>query len=107
MVNLEKVKKLTPNLHHKERYIIHYKLLNYFLSLGQNAPREALGASPRCIVTNIHRILYFSEEPWMKDYIDFNTKKRAAAKNKFEQDFFKLLNNSVYGKDYGKCTEKE
>ena len=46
----------------------------------------------------MHRILEFSEYPWLKKYIDFNTEKGAKAKNGFEKDFFKLMNNSVFGK---------
>ncbi|XP_041376764.1 uncharacterized protein LOC121389230 [Gigantopelta aegis] len=49
-------------------------------------------------LVNVHKVLKFTQSPWMKPYIDFNTQKRKEAKDDFSKDLFKLLFNSVYGK---------
>ena len=50
------------------------------------------------IVDTVHRILGYKVKDWMVSYIDKNTNLRYLAKTKCENDFFKLMNNSVYGK---------
>ena len=79
------VKKLIPNLRHKNNYVIHYKNLMQCLRLGMKLKK-------------IHRGIKFIETAFLKPYIDKNTNLRAQAKNNFEKDFFKLMNNSVFGK---------
>ena len=81
----ESHEKLIPNLRDKQKYILHYRNLKLYLSLGM-------------VLTKIHRVLTFKQAPWLKEYIDFNTVQRTAARNDFEKDFFKLMNSSMFGK---------
>ena len=84
-MTIGKVEKLIPNLRDKEKYVLHYRNLQLYLKL--------------CLkLKKIHRALEFSQSKWLEPYIAFNTQKRAGAKNAFERDFFKLMNNSVFGK---------
>lgn len=49
-------------------------------------------------ITKVHRVLEFNQSPWLKEYHDFNTQRRTQAKNSLQNDFFKLMNNSVFDK---------
>lgn len=80
-----KTSKLVPNLHHKFMYVIHYVHLKNCLKHG-------------LLLRKIHRVITFKQSCYLKQYIDLNTKLRQQAKSAFEQDFFKLLNNSIFGK---------
>jgi hypothetical protein len=77
--------KLIPNLRNKHKYKCHYSNLQLYLSLGLK-------------VNKIQEIISFDQEPWMKNYIDFNTEQRKKSRNKFEKDFYKLTNNAIFGK---------
>ena len=77
--------KLVPNLHDKKKYVIHVKALKQELDHG-------------LVLERIHRVIQFKQSVWMKEYVDFNTRLRMVAKNDFDKNFYKLMNNLVFGK---------
>ena len=84
-MEINKCKKLLCNLSNKKKYVVHITSLKQTLNHGLKLKK-------------IHRIIEFNQKAWLKPYIDMNTELRKLAKNDFEKDLFKLMNNSVFGK---------
>ena len=84
-VKIDKCKKLVCNLYDKKSYVVHIR------SLEQALNHEL-------ILKKVHGVIQFNQEARLKPYIDINSKLRKQAKNDFEKDFFKLMNNAVFGK---------
>ena len=84
-MEINKCKKLVCNLDDKKKYVVHINSLKQALNHGLKFKK-------------IHRIIEFNQEAWLKPYIDMNTELRKLARNDFEKDLFKLMNNSVFGK---------
>ena len=81
-IDAPSTEKLVLTLEDKEKYVVHYKNLKFYLSQGMRLKK-------------VHRVLEFDQEPWMEPYIRMNTEFRKQAKSDFETDFYKLMNNSV------------
>ena len=77
-MEINECNKLVCNLYDKEKYVVHIKSLKQALNHGLK-------------FKNIHRIIEFNQEAWLKPYIDMNTELRKDAKNDFEKDLFKLI----------------
>jgi hypothetical protein len=77
--------KLIPHLFEHKNYVLHYKNLKFIKDLGVE-------------IEMVGQPLKFEQKAWMEPYITFNTNMRKEAKNDFEKDFFKLMNNAVFGK---------
>ena len=84
-MNINKTKKLVGNLHDKKNYVVHISIL-----------KQALDHELK--LRKVYRVIEFNEEAWLKKYIDINTELRKKVSNNFEKDFFKLMNNAVFGK---------
>lgn len=79
------VKKLLLTLSDKKNYVIHYRMLKLALQHG-------------LILKKIHHILKFRQSAWMKPYIELNTNMRTKATSQFEKNYYKLMNNAIFGK---------
>ena len=84
-MKIGKCKKLLSNLYDERNYVVHIRSLKQALNYG-------------LILKKVHRVIQFNQDAWLKPYIDMNPKYRKNAKNDFEKDFFKLMNNAVFGK---------
>jgi hypothetical protein len=82
---INKCQKLVPNLRNKTKHVVHHVNLESCERLGMK-------------ITKIHRGLSFDESDCLKKHIELNTRLRTAATNNFDKDFFKLMNNSIFGK---------
>lgn len=74
-ISIGQVAKLIPTLADKKNYVLHYRNLQLYLSLGLKLKK-------------IHRVMESDQSSWLRQYLDFNTQKRINAKNAFEKDFF-------------------
>ena len=78
-------KKLICNLQDKKDYVVHINVLKQALDHGLK-------------LIKVNQVIEFDQEAWLKEYINFKTELRKNAANDFEKDFFKLMNNAVFGK---------
>ena len=83
--NYTSTKKLICDWSDKKNYLVHFWMLKFYIRHGM-------------IIDKVHNIISFKQSKWLEKYISFNTQKRNKAKNDFEKDVYKLLNNAFYGK---------
>ena len=84
-MKIDKCNIFVSNLYDKQNYVVHTRSLKQALNHG-------------LILKKVHRVIQFNQEAWLKPYIDMNTELGKQVKIDFEKDFFKLMNNFVFGK---------
>ena len=84
-MKINKCSKLVCNLYDKENYVGRIRALKQALMHGLKLKK-------------IHKAFQFDQKPWLKPYTEMNAELRKKAKNDFEKDFFKVMNNAVFGK---------
>ena len=84
-IKIDKCKKLVCNLYNKKKYVVYIKSLKQSLNYGLKLKK-------------VHRIIEFNQKAWLKPYIDTNTELTKLAKDDFEKDLLKIMNNAVFGK---------
>ena len=84
-MKIDKCKKLVCNLLNKKKYVVHINSLKQALNHGFKLKK-------------IHRVIEFNKKAWLTPYIDMNTELRKVADSDFEKDFYKLMNNALFGK---------
>ena len=88
LINIKKHighEKLICDQLYKKDYLVHYRLLKFYVRQGM-------------VISKVRKVISFQQSPWLGEYIDLNTQKRALVKTDFEKDFYKFLNNAFYGK---------
>ena len=84
-MKIGKTQKIVCNLRDKKKYLVHISILKQALNHGLK-------------LNKVHRVIEFNQEAWLKKYINMNTELKKKVSNDFEKDFFKLMNNAVFGK---------
>ena len=84
-MKINKCNKLVYSCYDKNNYTVHIRSLKQALNHGLTLKK-------------INKVIQFNQEAWLREYISDNIKLRNEAKNDFEKDFLKLINNSVFGK---------
>jgi len=98
-----KVKKLMATFEKKKNYILHYRNLQQAIQNGIKVEKVYIyiffffAFLTKLFLRQVHRVIQFEQSPWLAEYINLNTNMRKKANNDFEKDFFKLMNNAIFG----------